>query len=229
MSEKDKKAHTMTKNNNHSPQSNSSGLNLKKIVGIFLLAIMITVIFVLPAEYGIDPSGIGSKLGLLELTEDSDKEANQIIEVTLIEGSFPVIPEVFDSWEPDVLGAPFSKTNNTTYNSNELIIKLESGEQVEYKALMQQGDAIVYSWVVDKGIVYTDFHADPAGNADLYPDDYFIRYRESETATSSGSIVAPFSGNHGWYWLNIEEHTIEITLKVAGFYSEIKELGRSFQ
>ena len=47
--------------------------------------------------------------------------------------------------------------------------------------------------------------------------------------TSSGSIVAPFSGNHGWYWLNIEEHTIEITLKVAGFYSEIKELGRSFQ
>ena len=113
----------MTKNNNHSPQSNSSGLNLKKIVGIFLLAIMITVIFVLPAEYGIDTSGIGSKLGLLELTEDSDKEANQIIEVTLIEGSFPVIPEVFDSWEPDVLGAPFSKTNNTTYNSNELIIK----------------------------------------------------------------------------------------------------------
>ena len=94
---------------------------------------------------------------------------------------------------------------------------------------MQQGDVIIYSWSIDKGIVYTDFHADPSENTEQYPDEYFIRYRESETASSSGSMVAPFSGNHGWYWLNIEEHPIQVTLDVAGFYSEIKELGRSFQ
>ena len=82
---------------------------------------------------------------------------------------------------------------------------------------------------IDKGIVYTDFHADPTLNKDSYPEDYYIRYRESETANSSGSLVASFSGNHGWYWLNIEEHPIKITLEVSGFYSEIKELGRSFQ
>ncbi|MDA9108944.1 hypothetical protein N9K05_00815 [Woeseiaceae bacterium] len=219
----------MTKNNNHTPPNNSNGLDFKKVIGVFLLALVITIIFVLPAEYGVDPSGIGGKLGLLELTEETEKQTDQAIKITLIEGKFPAIPEIFDSWEPDILGTPFSKTNNAAFNSNELIIKLGSGEQVEYKALMQQGDAIVYSWFVNKGIVYTDFHADPGESADLYPDDYFIRYRESETASSDGSIVAPFSGNHGWYWLNIEEHPIEITLKVAGFYSEIKELGRSFQ
>ena len=109
------------------------------------------------------------------------------------------------------------------------MVELESGEQVEYKALMQRGDMILYSWSVEQGIVYTDFHADPTENKDSYPDDYFIRYRESETSNSSGSMVASFTGNHGWYWLNIEEFPIKITLEVAGFYSEIKELGRSFQ
>ena len=211
----------MTKENNQSSESNSSGLTINKIGGIFLLALVLAIFFVLPAEYGIDPTGIGGKLGLLELTEESEKQTNQ--------DPFPPIPNEFDSWEPDVLGAPFSKTSNTAFNSSELIIKLGSGEQVEYKAVLQQGDTIIYSWSVNEGIVYTDFHAGPGKDANLYPDDYFIRYRESETANSSGSIVAPFSGNHGWYWLNIEEHPIEITLRVAGFYSEIKELGRSFQ
>ena len=219
----------MTKENNQSSESNSSGLTINKIGGIFLLALVLAIFFVLPAEYGIDPTGIGGKLGLLELTEESEKQTNQDIELNLIQGPFPPIPNEFDSWEPDVLGAPFSKTSNTAFNSSELIIKLGSGEQVEYKAVLQQGDTIIYSWSVNEGIVYTDFHADPGKDANLYPDDYFIRYRESETANSSGSIVAPFSGNHGWYWLNIEEHPIEITLRVAGFYSEIKELGRSFQ
>lgn len=219
----------MAENNKHPSESNSSGLTINKMAGVFLLALGLTVLFILPAEYGIDPTGVGDKLGLLELTEESDIKTDQDIEVKLIQGIFPAIPDEFDSWEPDVLGAPFSKTNNVAFASNELIIKLGSGEQVEYKALMQQGDTIIYSWSVNQGIVYTDFHADPGKDASLYPDDYFIRYRESETASSSGSIVAPFSGNHGWYWLNIEEHPIEITLSVAGFYSEIKELGRSFQ
>jgi hypothetical protein len=219
----------VAENNKHPSESNSSGLTINKMAGVFLLAIVLTVLFILPAEYGIDPTGVGDKLGLLELTEESDIKTDQDIEVKLIQGTFPAIPDEFDSWEPDVLGVPFSKTNNVAFASNELIIKLGSGEQVEYKALMQQGDTIIYSWSVNQGIVYTDFHADPGKDASLYPDDYFIRYRESETASSSGSIVAPFSGNHGWYWLNIEEHPIEISLSVAGFYSEIKELGRSFQ
>ena len=127
------------------------------------------------------------------------------------------------------MGEPYSKTQNKIFSSDTIVVQLESGEQVEYKALMQRGDMILYSWSVEKGIVYTDFHADPTENKDSYPDDYFIRYRESETSNSSGSMVASFTGNHGWYWLNIEEHPIRITLEVAGFYSEIKELGRSFQ
>ena len=36
-------------------------------------------------------------------------------------------------------------------------------------------------------------------------------------------------GNHGWYWLNIEEEPITITLEVHGYYERIDELFRSYQ
>ena len=199
-----------------------------KVFGIFFCAIAITFLFILPAEYGYDPTGIGEKVGLLRLSE-SPETNNDEDSVNIIRGEYPGIPEDYDSWYPDVLGEPYSKTQNKIFSSDTIDVQLESGEQVEYKALMQRGDMILYSWSVEKGIVYTDFHADPTENKDSYPDDYFIRYRESETSNSSGSMVASFTGNHGWYWLNIEEHPIRITLEVAGFYSEIKELGRSFQ
>jgi len=202
---------------------------INKVIGILLGTILIMVLFVLPAEYGIDPTGVGGKLGLLDLSEDAGSNVVEEVEARVVEGAYPGIPEEFDSWYPDTLGEPFSKTQANIFSSKQIIVELQSGEQVEYKAVMQQGDVLIYSWSVDKGIVYTDFHADPGKNATQYPDEYFIRYRESETARSSGSMVAPFSGNHGWYWLNIEEHPVQITLDVAGFYSEIKELGRSFQ
>ena len=204
-------------------------LSLSKIMGILFLAIIVVVMFILPAEYGVDPTGVGNKLGLIKLDDNESDFSDQMSQGIIIEGEYPAIPEEFDSWEPDILGAPFSKTQLNPFSSDKVIIKLDSGEQLEYKALMQQGDVLIYSWSVNKGIVYTDFHADPEQDVDLYPDDYFIRYRESETTNSAGSIVAPFGGNHGWYWLNIEEHPIEITLSVAGFYSELVELGRSYQ
>ena len=127
------------------------------------------------------------------------------------------------------MGDPYSRTQAAKFRSDTLTIELDVGEQVEYKAIMQQGDALVYHWTVDKGVVYADFHADPGENAAGYPDRYYIRYQESENAENSGSLVAPFSGNHGWYWLNIEEEPVTITLEVHGYYDRVEELMRSYQ
>ena len=108
-------------------------------------------------------------------------------------------------------------------------IALDEFEQVEVKASMKQGDAFVYSWKMIEGeTVYTDFHADPH-QTDLYPDRYWMRYAESEEAFASGSLVAPFDGNHGWYWMNIEENPVKIVLEVRGYYENLEEIMRSFQ
>jgi len=200
--------------------------------GLLALAIafVATFLFVLPAEYGVDPTGVGARLGLLDLAEsEASADDDPYAATRVVQGTFPGIPQEFDFWEPEVLGDPYARTQSAVFRSDTMTIALDVGEQVEYKAVMKQGDALVYHWKLANGIVYTDFHADPGEGAEGYPDRYFIRYREGEEGESAGSLVAPFDGNHGWYWLNIEDDPIEITLTVHGYYDHIEELGRSYQ
>ena len=210
----------------------AAGALLKTTLATAVAAIVVTVLFILPSEYGIDPTGVGARLGLLDLggiDADQADDADQDEAARLILGAYPGLPDEFDRYEPEVLGEPFSTTHDAVFRTDTLTINLDLGEEVEYKAIMRQGDAIVYSWTVDSGVVYTDFHADPGEDAEGYPEGYFIRYRESETGSSSGSIVAPFDGNHGWYWLNIQDNAIEITLQISGFYESVSEVYRGTQ
>jgi hypothetical protein len=210
----------------------SRGNLLKGSMVALVVAAVVTVLFIMPAEFGVDPTGVGARLGLLDLGASAENlEANTGGGgSTTIEGTWPGIPEEFDFWEPDILGDPFSRTQDTKFRSDTMMIELDVGEQTEYKAVMKQGDAFVYHWRLANGTtVYTDFHADPGENAEGYPDQYYIRYAESETAEGSGSLVAPFDGNHGWYWLNIEEEPITITLEVHGYYDRLEEIMRSYQ
>ncbi len=199
---------------------------LKSTLIALLAAVSVTVLFILPAEYGVDPTGIGSRLGLVNLAETADPFDDAPPRIVM--GAFPDIPTDFDYYDPEVLADPFSRVQGSDFRTDTLTIKLDVIEQVEYKVRMQQGDAIVYSWRVDDGLVYTDFHADPGEN-DQYPEHYWIRYAEGEMHGAAGSLVAPFAGNHGWYWLNIEEEPVTITLEVRGFYDSIDELMRSIQ
>lgn len=120
---------------------------------------------------------------------------------------------------------PFADGENFIGNSGEmksetLVITIEGDEGVEYKAIMDQGDAIVFAWKTDGGQAYYDFHAHQAtGNP-----DFFTRYDEGEGVASGGSIVAPYGGQHGWYWLNLEADPITITLEVAGDYNELVKI-----
>lgn len=98
--------------------------------------------------------------------------------------------------------------------------ELPEDGKVEYKVVMNQGDTIVYNWKVDDGIAYFDFHA----HDDAFGKEFFTRYAEGEEAGSSGAIVAAYTGQHGWFWLNLEDKPIMITLEVAGFFDKIIEI-----
>ena len=194
----------------------------------FLGAAAVTVLFVMPAEYGVDPTGLGARLGLTELA-DVDGPPGEAVSQRLVEGTFPTPPAEFDYFDPEVLGSPFSRTQGRRFRSEKIQIPLDDLEQVEVKAVMKQGDALVYTWrLLEGSVIYTDFHADPL-EVEKYPDEYWIRYHESESSTESGSIVAPFDGNHGWYWLNIEENPVRVELEVHGYFESLEEIMRSYQ
>ena len=227
---------TMTESNNQGPGP-SQGSLFKNAFFTLLGAVIVTVLFVMPAEYGVDPTGVGTKLGLTDLDAGAaapEPAAAATVEGQagkLVTGSFPSAPPEadFDYYDPEVLGDPFSRSHTSEFRTITMEIALDEFEQVEVKASMKQGDAFVYSWKMIEGeTVYTDFHADPH-QTDLYPDRYWLRYAESEDAFASGSLVAPFDGNHGWYWMNIEENPVKIALEVRGYFDNLEEIMRSFQ
>lgn len=220
----------MSQPQNGDPQAGPSRRTLIRSAAWTLVgAVVVTVLFILPAEYGVDPTGVGGALGLTRLAAVTAPDIDA--EPRIVQGTWPDIPaeDEFDFYEPEVLGDPYARSHDRPFRSTTMIVEFEPFEQVEVKASMKQGDALVYSWkLLDGDVVYADFHADPH-QVERYPDMYWIRYQESESNAAAGSLVAPFDGNHGWYWLNIEENPIRIELAVHGYFDNVEEIMRSFQ
>ena len=87
---------------------------------------------------------------------------------------------------------------------------------------LRTAQAAVYSWSVDQGTVYSDFH----GHTPEAGQGFFVRYIEHQDTTGgNGSLVAPFDGEHGWYWLNYNDFPVTVTLTVTGYYDDVLDYG----
>ena len=165
-----------------------------RVAGALLAATAITVLLVLPAEFGIDPSGLGKRTGLLELAATPAKPGTAV-------AHFYAAP-----WRSDVIDIP-----------------LKAFEELEYKVQMRAGETLLYSWSVDQGgLVYSDFHGEstapgkPARAQTV--QSYRVDGKEDGVGASSGALVAPFDGIHGWYWINLGEAPIVVHLRLSGYY-----------
>ena len=183
-------------------------------------AALALVLVVLPAEYGIDPTGAGKALGLTQMNSGT-----RTIEIVDVIGGNETIREVEvpDSGEPVPLPNPaISQDEAGAPRTQTLQITLGPQQKTEVKAVLQQSKVMVYSWTVDRGQVYIDFH----GHNPEIGDNFWVRYKEQADATrGDGSLVAPFVGEHGWFWQNNNEFPIVISLTVTGYYDDIVDYG----
>lgn len=176
------------------------------------VAASLFVLFILPAEYDVDPTGVGALLGIKGMSTFSEltKVAN------------PVASSM--AGESDV---PVSKYHSPADPPLEFVtvtIELVPFGQAEYKFMMEEGESLVYSWTTDEGLAYADLH----GHTMVDGSELLVEYLKSDSVSGdSGNIHTPFTGEHGWYFLNLEEQTQVITLKVAGTFSshELIDLG----
>ena len=147
-------------------------------------------------------------------------EGDELVVFRLLDDSFfePAFDE-FGRALPAVDGENLIASNKV-FKSELVPIELGVDGSVEYKAMMNQGDTLVYTWQTLEGDVYYDFHAHPP---DADPD-FFTRYKEGEGQTDQGTILAAYDGQHGWYWLNLSDAPVTIHLEVAGFYDEVMEI-----
>jgi hypothetical protein len=191
-----------------------------------VVAAVLLVIVVLPAERGWDPTGIGGRLGLTSMNAPAGGSSQSLDEViedvtggndNLVATGESAFNDPIPLPNPAIHQAEALPARTETFN-----ITLPVDGKTEIKALMKKGKVVVYEWSVDGGQVYVDFHGhDPAKG-----DKFWVRYEEGDGVTGSkGSLVAPFDGEHGWYWLNVSDQPVTIHLSVTGFQDGTKDYG----
>lgn len=174
-------------------------------------ASVLLVAVVVPAEYGKDPTGIGTMLGFTEMGEIKEQLAQEAaadaaaVAVSQVR-AVAAAPAASETAEPETPAAAEAQITEVT---------LAPGEAAEVKAAMAQGDALEYDWAVSGGHVNFDTHADAPGI------DYHGYDKGTASTGEKGTLVAAFTGKHGWFWRNRSEGTVTITLRTLGDYSEI--------
>jgi hypothetical protein len=164
-----------------------------------LVAGLILVMFVLPAEFALDPLGTGARFGLLQLGVTGQQVA--ALNATAAAGA---------TTQGAILVA-----QEKPFNEETVSFTIAPHVGMEYKYRLDKGEALLYSWSATGPANY-ELHAEPDGAPAGYAQSY---EKVSATRQASGTLTAPFPGIHGWYWENPGDQAITVTLKSAGFYN----------
>jgi len=123
------------------PPVQSKGSLIKAAFIAIVLAVVILITVVLPAEYRIDPTGLGEKMGLTVLAAPVEETAKT--------------PIVSCDEKPTI-----------QKGSIEIVVPANSG--LEYKLHMAKGAELTYSWHTNGPALFFDFHGEPQGDKTGY-------------------------------------------------------------
>jgi hypothetical protein len=191
-----------------------------------LVAGILLVTAVLPAEYGIDPTGIGKGLGLTALNNAAAANSPAVAETAPVPApaaglALPttVPPGSTVSAKGEQRGTAIASKQALPYRTDTMEIVLAPQKGVEVKTHLAKGATLIYSWKTQGGEpVNHDFHGEPV---DAGKDEFESFILEKGVSESRGSLIAPFTGVHGWYWKNKTNLPITVVLTSSGFYRDI--------
>ena len=179
---------------------------LKSTVIAIIVAIILLVMVILPAEYGTDPTGVGKKLGLKEMGE---------IKMSILDET-----QKKSSQENAASSIDIDHTEDTIENEDVVEQTLEPGQAIEIKLEMKSGALVQYKWETSKGGLNYDLHGDGYKGSQK-----FVSYKKGRMVQSdSGELQAEFDGYHGWFWRNRENYSVTVNLKTSGDYIQIKKM-----
>lgn len=189
------------------------------------VAAVVLVTTVLPAEYGIDPTGIGRLLGLDALQPASEPDAPQPAAVPVdapaqtsaANAALAAKAEAaFGKAEGQTLDAAAVSLSGAPLRRDTLTLTLPPGKGAEIKAHLKQGDGLSFHWTAT-GDVAVDMHGERPEVKKAWTS-YAV---ETAQRAASGTFVAPFNGTHGWYWQNRGTEAVEVRVEVVGFQSDL--------
>lgn len=208
-------------NANRSARSDlpSTGQLLKStgVAAVIAGALLITV--VMPAEYGVDPTRVGSLLGLTEMGRikvqlAAEAEADAAADAAG-SGVGPAAPVVAAPMAAPAAAAPAS--GQTAGRTDETVLTLAPDQGAEIKLVMAEGAKARFTWTSSGGRVNFDTHADRPGVS-------YHGYGKGSSQSETGELTAAFTGSHGWFWRNRTGAPVTITLRTEGAYTEVKRV-----
>jgi hypothetical protein len=195
----------------------------------FITAAVLLVTVVMPADYGIDPTGIGRVLNLTQMGEIKKELAAEAAADAMAQAAGGVTAPAStepaaqpDSAAPVAAAAPApapvtaakAETVKVQWR-DETQVTLKPGEGIEIKLSMNEGAKALYAWTVQGGAVNFDTHGDGLGRS--------ISYEKGRgVAADEGELVAAFKGKHGWFWRNRGDATVTLLLQTSGDYAKIE-------
>ncbi|MGF1706746.1 transmembrane anchor protein [Enterovibrio baiacu] len=184
-------------------------------------AIVILVAVILPAEYAIDPTGVGKVLGITEMGEiknqleqeaAADNAAKQT--VVIVETTAPVTATESTAESASVVQTSEAQAPEW---KDTIFLTLKPGQGAEVKLVMAKGQTATFDWKSKGGPVNYDTHGDGNGRS--------ISYEKGRgVPNDQGELVAAFTGNHGWFFRNRNADTVMVILKTNGEYAEMKRV-----
>ncbi|AMK17578.1 MULTISPECIES: hypothetical protein [Sphingobium] len=188
--------------------SPSSSTLAKATGGAVIAAAAILTLFVLPAEYGVDPTGVGTALGLTGMVSGEAQEA-----APAGAGAGAAAPATGEVAIP----TKDSISRSAAWRQDEMTITLEPHSGQEVKAHMTRGDSFVFQWK-STGPIKAEMHGEKVNAAEGEFTDY---WKELELTGGQGDFTAPFEGTHGWYFRNKGDTPVTVTVKTVGFYKDL--------
>lgn len=168
-------------------------LNRATLIAAAVAAVLLVTV-VLPAEYGVDRTGIGRLLGLTEMGRLKRAAADASATPAVTAGSLDYKPR----------------------QSAELQVPLAPGEGREVKASMRAGGKMQYQWSAGDLPVHYELHGEPRGGANGEYSSYKIAVSKGE----AGDFTAPMEGTQGWYWRNDTPMPVIVTVKASGEWAD---------
>ncbi|MBL1148471.1 MAG: transmembrane anchor protein [Pseudomonadota bacterium] len=191
----------------------STGKLIKSTIIAAVTAGFLLVTVVMPAEYGIDPTGIGKTIGLkkmgdIKVSLAEEAAADKAKSLIAQDGSAnSTIVEPTPEAAPAIL-------------VHEMQVTLSPDEGTEIKVAMAKGAKVTYSWWTDGGKANFDIH----GDSKELKIDYHNYEKGSKKRVDNATIVADFDGSHGWFWRNRTSKIMTITLQTKGEYTKIQHM-----
>jgi len=192
--------------NTHKPSENdlpTSSQLLKSTMVAICVGCALLILFVLPAEYGTDPTGVGELLGLKKMGEIKTRLKQDFLKENI--------------GAKDELMVE-SETGKENQDVMEFVIAPD--EAIEIKLEMKKGSIAKYKWTTQNGGLNYNLHGDGYNGSQKY-----ISYKKGRmTNSDSGEFKSKFDGYHGWFWRNRNNESVTVTLETIGDYILIKQM-----